>query len=277
MRLECVPTERAGAGKKAQFIRVKDYIAKPEVVDHFTPVYDVASRITGCTWAQANKVALCDTVGCNLDCFYCYQQGRSTESEEVSVDDIENAFRETAMDSPVWRVSGGEPLLQRDCEELLYNLTSDTNHLVMLNTNGVEAVEFAADPRLLVEVSIKGLCDEWASWVTKHGGLLEKQFDTIEQYEDDGHMLMFNVVCLAPEGTHYEEALLAARDLRDRLASIDETFPLRATPVVAKRYDWCPEWPAFTDHKAAWEEAIVERYGWLNALSPKASFLGIRG
>lgn len=280
MRLECVPTERAGAGKLDGLIRLKDYIGKPEVLGHFTPVYDVASRCLGCTWGEANKVAMVDTVGCNLDCFYCYQKGRSTDSAELAVPDLVNLFVEDGIDSPVWRVSGGEPLLQEDTPRLLAELTEtaeSTGHLVMLNTNGTRHFDLPISSHLLVEVSVKGLCPEWADWVASHGGLLQRQLDTVCDYVEDGHMVMLNLVCLAPAGTDADDALRVARRLRDDLADIDETLPLRVTPVVAKRYDWCPEWPGYVDYAAAWREAVAQRYGWIDCATPAAAFLGIGG
>lgn len=278
MRLECVPTERAGAGKLDGVIRVKDYLSDAARIGQYTPVYDVASRLLGCTWAEANRVAVCDTVGCSLNCWYCYQRGRSTQEISLAVPDIVNLFIEDAIDSPVWRVSGGEPLLQPDCVDLLAQLVEQaeaTGHLVLLNTNGMVYREIEPRPNLLIEVSLKGLCAEWADWVTGHSGVWERQLGTACGYAQDEHMVMLNLVCLAPEGSEFEEGLRAAIRLRDELADIDRTLPLRVTPVLAKHYEWCPEWPKHIDLSNAWREAVAQTYGWLDCITPAAAFLEI--
>jgi uncharacterized Fe-S cluster-containing radical SAM superfamily protein len=276
MRLECVPDDRSGAGKLNPIIRIKDYLASPEDLPRFTPVYDVASRLLGCTWADANRVAMCDTVGCNLNCWYCYQKGRSPKEVACSVDEVVDAFVSHAADFPIWRISGGEPLLQPAGARLVNKLTKKaarSQHLVLLTTNGLIHGHLTPSPNLLIEISLKGLSDDFAAYVTGRRNLLAAQLPQVARYVDEGFLVMLNLVCLAPPDTAPADARAAASRLCKRLRNIDATLPLQTTPVVAKQYPWCPRWPDAIDFAEEWRRELVQCYGWLNAMSPAASFL----
>lgn len=77
------------------------------------------------------------TSRCNLNCFYCHNEGHSGNESEMSTDLIVDIIS-TAVRMGVKRVkfSGGEPLLRDDFEDILFRLPALKN--VSATTNGVD-------------------------------------------------------------------------------------------------------------------------------------------
>jgi len=290
MLCEVISGERSGAGKLVGVIRAKEYLKPGYPLDAYTPIPDVASRCLGCTWDQANKVAMVDTVGCNMDCVGCYQSGRSKESVEVSAGDIAALFSEDAADFPVWRISGGEPTMQDDFPQVVWEVSeaAGREHIVWVNTNALRGFAWLADvavlPNVFIEVSLKGFTDDMARANTRipEDRILGRQLDTVHQLVTEGANLLLNVYTAAPEGwaTTFEPQDIAsdAMELMEKLGDIDPTLPFRVTPVHVMGYNWWPEpdveWVTLVD---TWNEAKAALYEeWFVDLNtPPSAFLGL--
>ena len=76
------------------------------------------------------------TSRCNLNCFYCHNEGQNGYENEISVKEIVEIIK-VAAGLGIRRVkfSGGEPLVRTDFEEILSSLPSLQN--VSATTNGV--------------------------------------------------------------------------------------------------------------------------------------------
>ncbi|MCL7475709.1 MAG: GTP 3',8-cyclase MoaA [Methanosarcinales archaeon] len=76
------------------------------------------------------------TSKCNLNCYYCHNEGQSRDGSQMSPEHIVNIIR-TASKLGVKRVkfSGGEPLMRQDFEDILVNIPKFRN--VSATTNGV--------------------------------------------------------------------------------------------------------------------------------------------
>jgi len=89
--------------------------------------------------------------GCPLRCVYCDTAYAFTGGERMTLDDIVAQVR--SMDTRHVCVTGGEPLAQPGCTELLARLV-DAGHVVSLETSG--ALDIAAvDPRVHVVMDLK--------------------------------------------------------------------------------------------------------------------------
>lgn len=90
--------------------------------------------------------------GCNLDCSWCDKRyTASEEGTEMTVDGI----MDTVRDDENVCITGGEPLLQKDCIELLKRL-SDAGKNVVLDTNG--SIDIGCVPksdRISISMDIK--------------------------------------------------------------------------------------------------------------------------
>ncbi len=84
--------------------------------------------------------------GCNLVCAYCdtaWANRDDAEYEELSKEEIVERVRHAGIRNVT--VTGGEPLLQEDMEELLFALTEEPGSRVEIETNGSIPLERYAD------------------------------------------------------------------------------------------------------------------------------------
>jgi cyclic pyranopterin phosphate synthase len=73
---------------------------------------------------------------CNLNCIYCHNEGSTGSTGEMSVETISNIVHVAAgFGVNRLKLSGGEPLLRNDLEEILVSLPPLKD--VSLTTNGV--------------------------------------------------------------------------------------------------------------------------------------------
>ena len=75
--------------------------------------------------------------GCDLNCSYCDTKYARKQGEKNSVGEVLKRIKEFNLKNVC--VTGGEPLLQRDCLKLLDKLSSE-RYVVLLETNGVEDI-----------------------------------------------------------------------------------------------------------------------------------------
>jgi len=71
--------------------------------------------------------------GCNLRCAYCDTQYAYEEGNELEVFEILDLV--ASYECPLVEITGGEPLIQEDTPDLIYNLLENGYH-VLLETNG---------------------------------------------------------------------------------------------------------------------------------------------
>ena len=97
--------------------------------------------------------------GCPLRCVWCdssyaFEEGRGMSPAEVlwEVDRLDGSTRQGTA-RPLVEVTGGEPLAQPGCLELLRALC-DAGHEVLLETNGAQDIS-PVDPRVVKIVDVK--------------------------------------------------------------------------------------------------------------------------
>lgn len=89
--------------------------------------------------------------GCPLRCVYCDTAYAFHGGERQSVDAVVERVRE--LNAPYVTVTGGEPLAQRECLELLTRLC-DEGFRVSLETSGAISIA-GVDPRVTVILDLK--------------------------------------------------------------------------------------------------------------------------
>jgi len=89
--------------------------------------------------------------GCPLRCVYCDTAYAFHGGERHSIDAIVEQVRD--LNAPYVTVTGGEPLAQRECLELLTRLC-DEGYRVSLETSGAISIE-GVDPRVAVILDLK--------------------------------------------------------------------------------------------------------------------------
>ncbi|MDF1557318.1 MAG: GTP 3',8-cyclase MoaA [ANME-2 cluster archaeon] len=94
------------------------------------------SPLTDTYGRHVTSLRISITGQCNLNCFYCHNEGQSGHESQMSAEHIVNIIN-TAAKLGVKRVkfSGGEPLLRQDFEEILAGIPRLRN--VSATTNGV--------------------------------------------------------------------------------------------------------------------------------------------
>jgi cyclic pyranopterin phosphate synthase len=86
------------------------------------------------------------TQRCNLKCFYCHREGQSPSNVEMSPNEIARVAEVAAgLGIRRFKITGGEPLLRCDIEEIVKRIASVPNvEEVSMTTNGVFLAEKAA-------------------------------------------------------------------------------------------------------------------------------------
>ena len=91
------------------------------------------------------------TTGCNLQCSWCDTMYAMEGGRELSVGDI----RELAEDEEHICVTGGEPMLQKDCPELLEVLANDGKKVVLETNGSVDLSKVPSSDRIIISMDIK--------------------------------------------------------------------------------------------------------------------------
>jgi AdoMet-dependent heme synthase len=145
------------------------------------------------------------TERCNLSCTHCYQAGPTPP--EMSLPEITGAVKNIAGTigtwsemydvpfSPGFNVTGGEPLLRADLEEIL-RVLSHHEFMIFLLTNGTlvnkdRARMLASIPVKGVQVSLEG--PEGIHDIIRGRGSFASAFDGARRLVDAGIIVTFNV------------------------------------------------------------------------------------
>lgn len=132
------------------------------------------------------------TKRCNLSCPMCYvnAQQQNEVDKEVTLEEIERIFGELSeMEFTSITLSGGEPLLRKDIQEILL-LARKYFGYVGLNTNGTllseEMALFLTDQRIGIMISLEG-ADREINDAVRGKGTQKKIMKAIQTLKDLGH------------------------------------------------------------------------------------------
>lgn len=274
MRLEVVPEERSGEGKRSSIVRLKRYYDEPEDMEVYAPVPEVACAwLSGAlTLEDANDVAICESVVCQLKCHFCYWRGRSPQSEDWTPKDVAAEFREVAADRPVWRVSGGEPTLEPLLPGLIGELlaAAQGQHVIWVTTNGYDVGRIPSSwGRVFVEISVKGLTDELYRWNSPGVEPVDWKA-AIRAALALKHQVFPNVCSLVPPTWGYQQQSAAMASFCDALREIHRGLPLALTIIKPKHYEWIEGWQDGTDARDYFELWLSQQdYTPAELLTPK--------
>ena len=81
--------------------------------------------------------------GCNLRCSYCDTSGAWEGGTDTSIDELVSEAEEAGC--PLIEVTGGEPLVQDGCVDLLARLSSIEGSKVLVETNGSQDISSIPD------------------------------------------------------------------------------------------------------------------------------------
>jgi len=127
---------------------------------------------------------------CNLNCIYCHNEGSTGSTGEMSVETISNIVHVAAgFGVNRLKLSGGEPLLRNDLEEILVSLPPLKD--VSMTTNGVLLKERAQSLKTAglnrVNISVDSLNEGNYRHITKcKAGIFQKVMDGINAAVDAG-------------------------------------------------------------------------------------------
>ena len=127
---------------------------------------------------------------CNLNCIYCHNEGSTGSTGEMSVETISNIVHVAAgFGVNRLKLSGGEPLLRNDLEEILVSLPPLKD--VSMTTNGVLLKERAESLKAAglnrVNISVDSLNEGNYRHITKcKAGIFQKVMDGINAAVDAG-------------------------------------------------------------------------------------------
>ncbi len=151
---------------------------------------------------------------CNLNCIYCHNEGSKGNTGEMSVETISSIVH-VAADFGISRlkISGGEPLLRKDLEDILVSLPPLKD--VSMTTNGVllrkraQSLKNAGLDR--VNISLDSLNEENYQHITKcKDGIFEKVIEGIHAAVDVGLTpVKLNMVLLKDVNESEVEAMLS--------------------------------------------------------------------
>jgi 7-carboxy-7-deazaguanine synthase len=114
-------------------------------------INEIFKSIQGETTFMGIPSVFVRTTGCNLRCHWCDTPYAFDEGREMSLETILQVVRELGARHVV--VTGGEPLLQREIQDLL-RLLIERDYVTLLETSGSLPVD-GLDPRIFKILDIK--------------------------------------------------------------------------------------------------------------------------
>lgn len=151
---------------------------------------------------------------CNLNCIYCHNEGSTGSTGEMSVETISNIVHVAAgFGVNRLKLSGGEPLLRNDLEEILVSLPPLKD--VSMTTNGVLLKERAQSLKTAglnrVNISVDSLNEGNYRHITKcKAGIFQKVMDGIHAAVDAGLTpVKLNMVLLKDVNEYEVEKMLS--------------------------------------------------------------------
>ena len=167
------------------------------------------------------------TEECNLNCFYCHQEGCSAGSRQMSAGEI-GKIVQLAKEFGVRKVklTGGEPLLRKDIIEIVTAVTAAGMDEVSMTTNGTLLAKIAAelaDAGLnRVNISLDTLDETTYKRITGKE-LLHEVFEGIDAALAAGLTpVKLNMVLLAGVNEHEVERMIAYTSKRGIILQLIE-------------------------------------------------------
>jgi len=206
-----------GIGRVKTYVKLQDVngcFDSPRVLEFDQP-YQVAADALGCTWNETNPVFVIELAGCNLKCPYCFIGDYTTVDVDVeTVISVWMNYRLDGNPSKVFRISGGEPMMQENAVSDLVSVLGksqdpknphtyiwvDTNLTLLPSTDTLSVL--SQTPHLSVCGCFKPL-----------SGLLSEQLSNAKAYIDAGVDMFF-----------YWPTALTDRDVEASL-SLDSNAP----------------------------------------------------
>ncbi|MEW5760498.1 MAG: GTP 3',8-cyclase MoaA [Candidatus Thermoplasmatota archaeon] len=94
---------------------------------------------------EVRSMRISVTHRCNMNCFYCHNEGENFCSEEMSIEEIEEIVRAASnIGIRKIKITGGEPLLREDLAELISRIRKYLEE-ISLTTNGTLLSKFAEE------------------------------------------------------------------------------------------------------------------------------------
>lgn len=164
------------------------------------------------------------TNNCNLHCVHCCVEAGEKRKNDLSTKDIIDIFDKCIMWNPkMITLSGGEPLLRSDFEELLEYLRNNYSGHIGVSTNGTLITNSNAD--LLVkytnqiDISIDGVDEETCS-IVRGKGVFEKVINNIKLLQSKGFKNISLSMVFSDKNEYLEPAFL---ELNRKLGTIPIT------------------------------------------------------
>jgi len=138
---------------------------------------------------------------CNLDCYYCHNEGQFTSNIVMSPDEIEKIiFLAKKLDITKVKFTGGEPLLRKDIIDIIYRASKYMDD-ISITTNGTLLSSLANDLKKSglnrVNVSLDSINPEKYKKITGKN-LLDKALNGIKAaVKAEIHPVKVNIVALS--------------------------------------------------------------------------------
>lgn len=122
--------------------------------DKSLQIASIFCSIQGESTTQGEVTSFIRLSGCNLDCSYCDTKWSHNEGTEMSLSEIIDSVKKHK--SHYVTVTGGEPLLQKNCIELM-TLLIKNNFKTSLETNGsIDIGGIDSDVRIVMDLKCPG-------------------------------------------------------------------------------------------------------------------------
>lgn len=162
--------------------------------------------------------------GCNLRCTYCDTTYSYYEGEKQELDHLIEKI--TSYKTKHICITGGEPLLQKECHTLMKTLC-DLDHVVSLETSGAISIK-EVDPRVKIILDVKtpdsGAADSFLIENLQHATVntefkfvicSEKDFEWAENFIETNKIFKKHVVLYSPSFKKISEKWLAKKILSE--------------------------------------------------------------
>ena len=118
--------------------------------------------------------------GCNLNCSYCDTRYScvGNDFKEMSIDEIVNEIQRLSFERIT--LTGGEPLIHEDVDELIHRLTS-LGYEVNIETNGsVYIGPYLDNPKVIITADYKSISSGASEFMDKHNLIALRPQDVLK-------------------------------------------------------------------------------------------------
>jgi len=201
-------------------------------------ITEIFPSIQGETTFSGMPCLFIRTAGCNLRCRYCDTSYAYSGGQRMSVSSIETLVNQNHL--PLVSVTGGEPLLQEECIELLKRI-SRCGKPVLLETNGSISLK-DVDKKIIKIVDVKcpssgegkSFLEENIQYISNRDELKfvlcnRKDYEWARKFISKNNLLQGHKVLLSPVSGELKPSLLAGWMLKD---SMDARLQLQLHRII---------------------------------------------